>query len=132
MSSLHIKTARQDGRIYLYLEKFGVGFVNVGLPVEDAKRFSEILQGAIAADSSEARINSEEGGMRVKESDLSLSFATETNTPCPIPTTVVESSANANLCAACKVCAHEHCGAQVNTSGIKCDCPVCWGEKRHV
>lgn len=131
MSSLHIKTARQDSRVYLYLEKFGVGFVNVGLPIEDAKRFNLILQAAIAADSSEARINSEEGGMGIKESDVYIGLQTEGDVPAPPPLIVVDSMFGANLCKACQASRHDHCGAQVSTSGIKCECPVCWGSKQH-
>jgi hypothetical protein len=34
------------------------------------------------------------------------------------------------LCAACARGRHDHCGAQVSTSGIRCGCQVCWGAAR--
>lgn len=33
----------------------------------------------------------------------------------------------AGLCAACGPGHHDHCGAQVSSSGTKCGCKVCWG-----
>lgn len=33
----------------------------------------------------------------------------------------------AGLCAACGPGRHDHCGAQVSTSGSRCGCKVCWG-----
>lgn len=65
MGQVWAKVARQMDRVYIHMNKSfpKSGHVNIGIPVEDAKKLVALLQAMIAADCGEARISIDDGGL---------------------------------------------------------------------
>jgi len=63
MSQIFIKVARQNDRVYFHIDGLSKGFVNLGLPVEDAKKLAAMINAAGVVEVGEMRINCDDAGL---------------------------------------------------------------------